>query len=257
MRPGGNAARSYGYSAGHRALEIGAIAAFLGLAGALVWQISRGIDTGGAWLIAAGAAMTGYIAADLVSGIVHWLADTYGSPDTPLAGPNLLRPFREHHRWPEDIAHHDFVESNGNSCIVSAPAMAAILWVPVGEPLGLAVASFFLALTASVFGTNQFHKWAHMPEPPRVVGLLQRCRLILGPEHHRRHHVPPFDTYYCITTGWLNRVLAATGFWRGLEWAILRVTGYPPRDYVDGPAEPGPRPAGTRLAVDGSIRHGP
>ena len=245
--------KTYDYSPVHRALEICAILAFAGLTIALGFRVYSAITDVNGWILVGATALGGYIAADLVSGIVHWLADTYGTPDTLLAGPNLVRPFREHHRWPEDIAHHDFVETNGNNCIVSVPAMVAFLFVPTGHWVGLVAVSFMLFLTVSVFGTNQFHKWAHTRNPSAVVRFLQKTRLILGKEHHQKHHTVPFDVYYCITTGWLNWILAKSGFWRALEWTILKVLGYKARDYTDAPAALGAKPKGVKLAADGSV----
>ena len=42
-------------------------------------------------------AIAGMIAADFVSGIVHWMADTWGSETMPLVGRRILHPFRVHH----------------------------------------------------------------------------------------------------------------------------------------------------------------
>lgn len=40
---------------------------------------------------------------DLISGLVHWTADTYFSEDTPIIGQSLVKPFRLHHLYPRDI----------------------------------------------------------------------------------------------------------------------------------------------------------
>ena len=40
----------------------------------------------------------------------------------------------------------------------------------------------------------------------------------------------PHETFFCITTGWLNYPFEAIGFWTFLERHIERVTGAKPRD---------------------------
>jgi hypothetical protein len=52
---------------------------------------------------------------------------------------------------------------------------------------------------------------------------LQRSGLILGPEHHQRHHTAPFNTYYCITSGWLNPLLARSRFFERIHEPLRRV----------------------------------
>ena len=64
---------------------------------------------------------------DFLSGFVHWAGDTVGDESTPIFGPNFVRPFRFHHVDPEDITRHDFVETNGNNCIVAAPVLLLVL----------------------------------------------------------------------------------------------------------------------------------
>ena len=65
--------------------------------------------------------------ADFLSGFVHWAGDTVGDESTPVFGPNFVKPFRYHHVDPEDITRHDFVETNGNNCIVVAPVLSLVL----------------------------------------------------------------------------------------------------------------------------------
>jgi ubiquitin-conjugating enzyme E2 variant len=78
----------------------------------------------------------------------------------------------------------------------------------------LAIAAFF------VFCTNQFHKWAHLDQPPTVVRWLQWSGLILRPKHHDIHHAAPHDKYYCITVGWMNPILTKLRFFRACEAII-------------------------------------
>ncbi len=48
---------------------------------------------------------------DLVSGISHWAADTYGSEQMPVIGASILRPFRLHHFYPRDICTHNILSA--------------------------------------------------------------------------------------------------------------------------------------------------
>lgn len=43
-------------------------------------------------LLAPAALLLGYLAADILSGTVHWFCDTFFSEDTPLIGQVLIRP---------------------------------------------------------------------------------------------------------------------------------------------------------------------
>nr|CAD7429499.1 unnamed protein product [Timema monikensis] len=62
-----------------------------------------------------------------------------------------------------------------------------------------------------------------------VAMTNQDYHVILPRRHHRIHHVAPHETYFCITTGWLNWPLEKLHFWQALEWLIERTTGYKPR----------------------------
>src|SRR5262245_17442211 len=113
----------YRYSRFHRISELLAIAAFVILAAGLGWRVGVSLDGLAEFIVVALSIVIGYVLADLISGIVHWLADRYGTETTPVLGANFIRPFREHHIDPKAIAQHDFIETNGSNCIVSAPCM--------------------------------------------------------------------------------------------------------------------------------------
>src|SRR5262245_13904992 len=89
------------------------------------------------WLLLAAASLTAYVLADLVSGLVHWLADRFGSGETFLIGPSLIQPFRDHHAHPLEITSYDFLDTNGNSCIVGAPVLVVTLLLAPSAPEGL------------------------------------------------------------------------------------------------------------------------
>jgi hypothetical protein len=200
-------------------------------------------------------AIAGYVAADLVSGLVHFLADNFAEADTPIIGAAFVRPFREHHTDPLGITRHGFVETNGNNVIVSLPVIlpAALLLPVTTSTIAWLVGSFTLIFIFAVFLTNQIHKWAHQPEPPAFALRLQRAGLILSKEHHDVHHTSPFDTHYCITVGVWNRLLERVRLWERLEDGMRRwLPGTDPRRRVEREAEARARQAAAAAGrVDG------
>ena len=220
------------YTWKHRAFEVTSIVLFWAFTVGTAIKVAPYVAAS-PWLTLA-AFLTGFIVADWVSGFVHWLADTWGSTDTPLVGKALIRPFRGHHVDQRAITRHDYIETNGNNCAISVPWALGSLLAPLDHGWHHAVLFTVVSITSMIFWvmmTNQFHKWAHETdeERPGIVTWLQRFHLILPPEHHRIHHTRPFLDYYCITTGWLNWPLKKLGFYRTSERIITSLTGAIPR----------------------------
>ena len=186
-------------------------------------------DVAGLWWLIGAAAVAGYATADFLSGLAHWAFDTWGSADTPVVGRGFIRPFREHHEDAASITRHDVVETNGNNCLAAIPVLGVAAFVPIATRGGVFGAAFLLVTSLAIAATNQIHKWAHEDDPGAAVRALQRWNLILPAVHHRAHHDAPHTTNYCITTGWLNPILGAIGFYRWLERRITRLTGTLPR----------------------------
>lgn len=174
--------------------------------------------------------LIGMLAADFASGVVHWFADTWGRDDMPVLGQRLLRPFRLHHIDPEDFLRRRFIDTNGDVAFVAIPFLAALLVVPLeGAWASPAIVAGF-GFCAVGMMTNQIHQWAHMPQPPAVVRLLQATGLILGRANHAAHHAGAYDAHYCITTGWCNRPLQWLDFFRRAEALVQGLTGLVPRE---------------------------
>jgi plasmanylethanolamine desaturase len=206
----------------HRLLELAAVILFPFLfVSSLLVSYERLQQQEIVWLVLPGL-LLGLVCGDLVTGLVHWAADTYCEEETPLIGRSLVKPFREHHLRPNEICEHGIIETVGNTCILAVPVLSLLLWLTTYVNSALpAFASFVAALTVGVtVATNQFHKWAHADVPPMAARLLQRAGIILSHEHHRSHHTAPFEASYAITNGWLNPLLDRTRFFRLLESAL-------------------------------------
>jgi ubiquitin-conjugating enzyme E2 variant len=176
---------------------------------------------------------------DLVSGLGHWLEDTYGNPDTPLIGRLVIVPNLEHHRHPRAFLAKSWLESCGDLMLAGA-ALVAAAWA-------LDLLTWHVMLFALVGSqANQIHKWTHQnpQEKGALVHLMQRMRLLQTPREHGRHHQGATDSHYCTVTNALNPMLEQLRVWRRLENLLERSFGLRPRT----DASTGARAAGRAAA---------
>lgn len=174
-----------------------------------------------AWLVLP-AFLLGYLLADMLSGTAHWICDTFFEEDTPVIGRLVIRPFREHHVYPQRITRYRFIEQDTMSFLLMLPPLAVAFWLGApqqGSGAALLWCCCLLGLATGSFGTNLFHKWAHERKPPVVARWLQCSGLILMPERHRRHH-RDHSRGFCVTTGWMNPLLDALRFFPRVEHMV-------------------------------------
>jgi plasmanylethanolamine desaturase len=207
------------YSKKMRGAEISSILAFISIFIGVAKQLDRPQFL--EWFVPVIAAL---VAADIVSGFVHWFADTWGSADWPILGSTLIRSFREHHVDQASITRHDFIETNGATGMVTLPVLASGLFFPSNSGKIL-----ILSFCLFIFLTNQIHKWAHQEKNSAVVTLLQRFHLILSSEKHKLHHCGDHKFNYAITTGWTNVFLDRFKVFRVSEHLFSFLTGLHPR----------------------------
>ena len=112
-----------------RKVEVAATFVFIGASALLFWQLRAYFAARPELALA--AFLVGWVAADLVSGVVHWAGDTWGTTEWFLVGRTLIRTFREHHVDEKAITRHDFVETNGTNCLLISPDL---VWLHVGDP---------------------------------------------------------------------------------------------------------------------------
>jgi len=218
------------YTTGKRRVEILSVIAFAVLFIVSLYRLCSWYSLKNIWIIICSSAIAMGLA-DFLSGVVHWLSDTWGTLDTPFVGQTFIRSFREHHLEPFAITHHDFIETNGDNCMLTIPFLTMTSFIPIrpNNVYDLFLVSFITLLCFWVMITNQIHKWSHTRKPSRFVAILQELNIILSRQDHNKHHQIPFDRNYCITNGWLNPWLTSIGFWRRAEDAITALTGAIPR----------------------------
>jgi ubiquitin-conjugating enzyme E2 variant len=210
-----------------RPLEVVSVVAALALVGTQFVRFAGRPEFWGLPTLAAVA--LGLLAADFVSGVVHWAGDTWGDDQTGVIGPRFIRPFRFHHAHPHDMLNSHFFTTNGDTSLASLPFLLAPFLLPLDTDGWRFAAVFLWAVGGWGMWTHQFHRWAHTKHPPRAVRWLQRAGVILRPDHHWRHHKEPFAVNYCITTGWCDPVLTRVRFFPALEWIVSGLTGWRPR----------------------------
>ena len=158
--------------------------------------------------------------ADFLSGLFHWLEDAYGCEDWPIVGRFVTQANVIHHFDPRHFTHHSWFES----------AKVLLVLVTLGLSISYVAGILnWMTLLLAFLGVNaiEVHKWAHRTraENGPFISFLQKARIIQSPSHHARHHQRDKNTNNCVLTNYLNPILDKTGYWRGLEWLIFRLTG--------------------------------
>jgi ubiquitin-conjugating enzyme E2 variant len=191
----------------------------------LAARTAGALIAGAPWPLLVPGAFLGYLCADLLSGTAHWFCDTFFDARTPIIGPTVIQPFRDHHEHPSRIARYRFIQQDTTNFFIMIPLLLAALRLSADDParpLSLWTSSFVGALALGAYGTNLFHKWAHASTVPRGVRWLQRRGLILTPARHHAHHAD-HSRSFCVTSGWMNPLLDAIRFFPSLEAAARSV----------------------------------
>ena len=174
--------------------------------------------------------LSGFVMADVLSGLIHWTADTWFSDTMPILGQRLLKPFRVHHVNPDDFLRRNVLDTNGDVAAIVIPFLISVFWISTTDPWSAALAVYVVSFCAAGLPTNQVHQWAHMKNPPTIIRWLQSSRLILSRRAHLQHHKAPHIDNYCIALGWCNPLLTAINFFPRLERIVTRLTGLQPRN---------------------------
>lgn len=164
-----------------------------------------------------GQLLLGWLLADLLGGIAHWLQDRVLTEETPLVGRSIVAAQRLHHHQPLAFTRKGFVERNWSTWMVALGVSG--LWLLLFGP------SFMWgAATVGGMVSAMVHGLSHQPQNAgKVCRVLQQIGLIQSPKHHSVHHRPPHDCRYCPLTDWLNPLLDELRVWAVLEAGVRKL----------------------------------
>ena len=174
--------------------------------------------------------------ADFLTGVFHWLEDAYGTEDTPVLGPLVIRPNIVHHHYPRFFTKLTWWQSSWDLLLIGALIIGVAAWA------GVLTWHVWLFVILCI-NANQVHKWSHQTrsENGPVISFLQDYWILQTPRQHALHHTDPKNTYYCPLTNLLNPALEFIGLWPKLEAVIEAVTGATHRQDASNRGE-GPAP---------------
>src|SRR4051794_31117228 len=84
-------------------LELCSVIVFASLLGLMLVRLWQNVDVRANAVLLAVAFLVSMVVADLISGLVHWLADAWATVEFPFLGPTLIKNFREHHADPKAL----------------------------------------------------------------------------------------------------------------------------------------------------------
>lgn len=160
---------------------------------------------------------TAYLAADLISGVVHMYMDSNDNYDSP-AGP-IIAAFHLHHRTPlykrNNILLVYFNESGSKIWLVGYLLAAVIMLKTTPVHPVLATIIVYVGILSSVAEVS--HYCCHVTDS-QFSRLLVRLGLFLAKKHHGRHHVAD-NVNYAFLNGMTDPLLniIARKFSRGYK----------------------------------------
>ena len=164
----------------------------------------------------------GLFIGDFVTAFFHWLEDTYFSfcTENPFIS-QIAKDNELHHLYPRDIVSYSNLQ-NMTVCLPVSIAIGLIIVFVLGKQRSLDYK--YLLITLFIIGSivNILHKYSHTREceTPFLLQMLQQSHLLVGHEHHSKHHQESPDAKYAIVFPITNIVLDNLCIWKILEKVI-------------------------------------
>jgi TMEM189-like protein len=202
------------------------------------------------------AALAGWYAADLLSGLTHMYMDYRpctagigldrlfhyaGSRESaeylalrdgvmPRISPfeRLVYDFKNHHPRPDALGRRPFLVQIGSTILfVSLPAslILNLLCVAVAVP-GWLIAGVVVLLVGGTLA-QYFHGTLHRPDNPWIVDAMRRVGLLMTPQAHALHHAT-LRRDFATNNGWSNPLVNAL-FRSATRYGWLDESGLEPR----------------------------
>lgn len=159
-----------------------------------------------------GGLVSGYLAADLVTGVLHAIGDELPgalpeSIENFLINLNILRKTDDgHHQHPTKVLGWSYWHNNRPYHMVAYLFLGASAYT--SDPF-----SSCILLSIALLGANSefFHVAAHggYKKNP-IISKLQKYGVILSTKHHVKHHNGKFDRNFGFISGWMDYVLNPT-----------------------------------------------
>ncbi len=159
-----------------------------------------------------------FLIADFITGVGHWVEDTYGVKTWPWPfRDGIVLPNIEHHKNPTFIGTMSTLISRNYHLVLPMVGLALVsLYFGFWQPAVI----FLLAGLG-----NEVHAWNHRLDNNRLIKFLQDAGIAQTPQQHAKHHKKPYDRYYCTLGNIVNAVLEQVNFWRFLEKQLDRFFG--------------------------------
>lgn len=187
----------------------------------------------------------GYLFADFLVGIYHWVKDSYFSPHTPIIGKTFIWNSRLHHVKPRYVV--QFPDWN----LFKDSAKWTLIWMAPWFIFG-GFTLFNLSLFLTISMNDIVHKYAHTldNERPKWVWFLQTMRVFQTHDEHHSHHIEPHEVNYCPISSLVNPILEKINFWKRLENIVEKIFKVKPRARQDLFVEDASYPGGIKFVQE-------
>lgn len=214
----------------HKATPVQKLLAWGGAAATVA--VGAGLVAGGAFAtplaaaLTTGALVTGYLASDLGTGLVHHFLDNVDADRMEARGgtaanfvARIARDFQNHHHHTRDMVHRDFAHHTYDTAKFSTTVLAGLAglaWTATAAApaiIGPMIAGTAMVANMAVVA-QEAHKRCHMSEKenPLWARALQKTGLFVNKEIHNKHHTEGHKSHYSLLNGLTNVVLDKTKF---------------------------------------------